>query len=170
MSNQNTHETLAGQDPEPVKAEVYKQLIKKLESLMQDESDFIANVSNLCALLHAEFDFHWVGIYRVVGKQLVLGPFQGPVACTRIDYGKGVCGQAWKQQRALIVDDVDAFPGHIACSALSRSEIVLPIFGGAAEVLAILDIDDRALARFDDTDRLYLEQCLTVLTRSSDLL
>ena len=126
----------------------YQALLQEVEALTAGETDEIANMANIAAAIHARMGFHWTGFYRVVGDELVLGPFQGPVACTRIRYGRGVCGTAWKEGRTLIVPDVEQFPGHIACSALSRSEIVIPIVRKGA-VVAELDIDSAELDTFD---------------------
>ena len=141
------------------KEEKYQELLQEAEALTAGETDEIANMANLAAAIHARFGFHWVGFYRVCGEELVLGPFQGPVACTRIRYGLGVCGTAWKEGRTLIVPDVDQFPGHIACSALSRSEIVIPITRAGA-VVAELDIDSAELDTFDAVDELWLTRIL----------
>lgn len=137
----------------------YQSLIPQIEALITGEDDLIANLANICAALKEQFNWFWVGFYIVKNDQLVLGPFQGPVACTRILKGKGVCGTAWQQAETLIVPDVDAFPGHIACSSLSRSEIVLPIFNND-EVIGVLDVDSELLAHFDETDARYLEQII----------
>lgn len=137
----------------------YQSLIPQIEALITGEDDLIANLANICAALKEQFNWFWVGFYIVKKDQLVLGPFQGPVACTRILKGKGVCGTAWQQAETLIVPDVDAFPGHIACSSLSRSEIVLPIFNND-EVIGVLDVDSELLAHFDETDARYLEQII----------
>ena len=144
------------------KEEKYQELLQEIEALTANESDEIANMANIAAAIHAKMGFHWVGFYRVCGEELVLGPFQGPVACTRIRYGRGVCGTAWKQGRTLIVPDVDQFPGHIACSALSRSEIVIPIARKGA-VVAELDIDSAEPDTFDAVDEHYLTVLLTSL-------
>lgn len=143
-----------------MKEETYKSLLVQLHSLMQGESDMIARMANMAAVLHQAFGFWWTGFYRVVGDELVLGPFQGPVACTRIPFGKGVCGTAWKRRETVVVPDVEQFPGHIACSSESRSEIVVPAFSASGIVTAVLDIDSRSLNTFDETDRLYLEQAV----------
>ena len=142
----------------------YRELLQEAEALTAGETDEIANMANLAAAIHAKFGFHWVGFYRVHGEELVLGPFQGPVACTRIRYGRGVCGTAWKEKHTLIVPDVDQFPGHIACSALSRSEIVIPIVRADA-VVAELDIDSAELNTFDAVDEYYLTRLLTAAYR-----
>lgn len=139
------------------KEEQYQALIPQIRALLSGEKDPVANMANLAALLHQEMGFWWTGFYRVEGQELVLGPFQGPIACTRIAHGRGVCGTAWKERRTLLVPDVEQFPGHIACSAESKSEIVVPIWQ-QGEVVAVLDIDSRALGSFDQTDRNYLEQ------------
>jgi L-methionine (R)-S-oxide reductase len=135
------------------KAEKYESLIPQLKSLVEGEPDFIANLSNIMSALKYTMDFFWVGIYFVKDKQLVLGPFQGPVACTRIAYGKGVCGKSWELKKTILVEDVDQFPGHIACSSLSKSEIVLPAFDKKGDVFLILDVDSEHVAYFDETDR-----------------
>lgn len=125
--------------------------------MVEDETNLIANLSNLSSLIHFTFNFWWTGFYFVDGKQLVLGPFQGPLACTRIPFGKGVCGSAWAQKKTLVVPDVEQFPGHIACSSESRSEIVVPLFHDG-EVWAVLDIDSKELGTFDEVDRKWLEK------------
>jgi GAF domain-containing protein len=130
--------------------------------LLLGEDDLIANMANVAAALKEGFGFFWVGFYRVVGDQLVLGPFQGPVACSRIAYGKGVCGTAWKEGRVVVVPDVDQFPGHIACSSLSRSEIVVPVWSGN-RIIAVLDIDSDQLDAFDEIDAHYLEKVCDLL-------
>lgn len=142
----------------------YAELLEEIQALTATESDDIANMANIAAAIHAKMGFHWTGFYRVIGDELVLGPFQGPVACTRIRYGRGVCGTAWKEARTLIVPDVDQFPGHIACSALSRSEIVIPILRDGA-IWGELDIDSAELDTFDAVDEKYLTQILTPLRR-----
>lgn len=147
---------------EASKAEKYESLIPQLVALTADEPDMIANMANIASALKEVFDFYWVGFYRVVDDKLVLGPFQGPVACTRISYGKGVCGTVWKEQHTIIVPDVDLFPGHIACSSNSRSEIVVPILQDG-EVWAVLDVDSDTLESFDETDRYYLEKIASLL-------
>lgn len=139
------------------KEERYEELLPRAQALLEGEDDLIARMANLAALLHSEFGFWWTGFYRVAGDVLILGPFQGPVACTRIPYGKGVCGSAWKQGGTIVVPDVDAFPGHIACSSESRSEIVVPVFRDGT-VCAVLDIDSRELSTFDEVDAKYLEK------------
>ena len=138
------------------KETLYKELIPQAESLLEGETDEIACMANLAALLHRAFGFWWTGFYRVVGGELVLGPFQGPVACIHIPYGRGVCGTAWKRNETVVVPDVEEFPGHIACSSESRSEIVVPV-RRQGQVVAVLDIDSKELAAFDDTDREFLE-------------
>ena len=139
------------------KEEIYKAIYPKLQALIDGEPDFIANMANIASVLREAFGFFWIGFYRVEGDRLVLGPFQGPPACTRIVYGKGVCGTAWKEAGTLIVPDVDKFPGHIACSSLSRSEIVVPVMQGDL-VTAVLDVDSDRLDHFDETDAFYLEK------------
>ena len=145
------------------KAEQYQLVFRQAQSLASAETDPIANMANLAALLHSTFHFWWTGFYRVEGSELVLGPFQGPLACTRIGFGRGVCGTAWKEERAVVVDDVEQFPGHIACSSVSRSEIVVPVFK-ENKVVAVLDIDSEHLSAFDDIDRRWLERIVAVLT------
>ena len=142
--------------------EKYKELLPQLKALIDGEEDIIANYANISAALKQTFDFFWVGFYIVKKEQLVLGPFQGPIACTRIGYGKGVCGTAWKENRTVIVPDVEQFDGHIACSSASRSEIVVPIHWNN-EVVAILDIDSEHLNHFDETDAKYLEELARIL-------
>ncbi len=139
------------------KEEHYNSLLPQVKALCEGETDLIAKMANVAALLHHEFDFWWTGFYRVVNNELLLGPFQGPIACVHIAYGRGVCGTAWKERRTAVVPDVEEFPGHIACSSESRSEIVVPIFNDA-DIIAVLDIDSRDLATFDDIDANYLEQ------------
>lgn len=144
------------------KEEKYRELLRQAEALLADEKDPIARMSNLSAMLHTEMGFWWTGFYRVQEEELILGPFQGPVACLRIAFGRGVCGTAWKEQRTLVVPDVEQFPGHIACSSESRSEIVIPVWQ-QSQVVAVLDIDSRELNSFDNTDREWLEK-FAVLT------
>ncbi|MBO7270101.1 MAG: GAF domain-containing protein [Bacteroidales bacterium] len=144
------------------KQERYATLFPQLQTLMSAEDDLIANMANLCACLRDTFHFWWVGFYRVCGEELLLGPFQGPLARTRIAKGRGVCGSAWQQERCIIVPDVEQFPGHIACSSASRSEIVLPLFKDN-KILAVLDIDSEYLNHFDETDRYWLEKILALL-------
>ena len=153
------------------KQEQYEQFLPELALLIQDEHDEISVLANVAAALKETFHFFWVGFYLVreqegSAPQLYLGPFQGPTACYRIGFGRGVCGSAWKQRQTLVVPDVEEFPGHIACSSLSRSEIVVPIFNKASEVVGVLDIDSTELATFDDTDRQYLEQLCQLLTEN----
>jgi GAF domain-containing protein len=144
------------------KQEQYNSLIPQIEALLEGEIDLIANQANTIAALKEQFKWFWVGFYTVKNGELVLGPFQGPVACTRIAKGKGVCGTAWEQGKTLVVPDVDAFPGHIACSSLSRSEIVVPIYQNN-EMVAVLDVDSEELGQFDQTDAQYLEQIVKLL-------
>lgn len=145
------------------KAEKYELLYKQIAEVVKYESDFIALMANISAMIHHTFGFWWTGFYRVIGKELVLAPFQGPMACTRIAYGKGVCGTAWQRGESIVVEDVEQFPGHIACSSLSRSEIVVPIKNKDNDVVAVLDIDSEHLATFDKVDRLSLENIATLL-------
>ena len=141
-----------------MKAQKYQMLVSQIASLIEGETDQIAVMSNVVAAIHQEMKFWWTGFYRVIGDELLLGPFQGPVACMPIPFGRGVCGTAWLRQQTVVVPDVDQFPGHIACSSQSRSEIVVPVFGPDGKVTAVLDIDSDQLATFDDVDRQYLEQ------------
>ena len=144
------------------KNDKYELLYKQIVSVVAAESDPIANMANVCSMLHHTFGFWWTGFYRVMGGELVLGPFQGPMACTRIAKGKGVCGTAWSEERTQLVEDVDKFPGHIACSSLSRSEIVVPIWRNN-EIIGVLDIDSEHLATFDSTDQEWLERIVQLL-------
>jgi GAF domain-containing protein len=146
------------------KKEQYELLLQQLAALVGGEKDVVANMANFSAALKEVFEFWWVGFYLVKNEQLVLGPFQGPVACTRIAYGCGVCGTAWREMQTLIVPDVDQFPGHIACSSLSRSEIVVPLMADG-EVWAVLDIDSSELAAFDAIDQMYLEQLVKLVEK-----
>ena len=145
------------------KEERYEALIPQLKSLISTETDQIANYANVSAALKEVFDFLWVGFYRVSDKVLVLGPFQGPIACTRIAFGKGVCGFAWQEGKTIIVPDVDQFPGHIACSSRSKSEIVVPVVK-EAKILAVLDVDSELLNNFDEIDTKYLEIICALLS------
>ena len=147
-----------------MKEEKYKLLTEQIRSLIAGEEDEVAVMANVCAVIHESMGFWWTGFYRVVNNELLLGPFQGPVACMHIGFGKGVCGTAWKEQRIVVVPDVEEFPGHIACSSLSRSEIVVPVFSKSGAVVAVLDIDSKDLATFDDTDSRYLEEICRMLT------
>ena len=146
------------------KEEKYEVLYRQIVALMEGESDMIANMANVAAMIHSTFRFWWTGFYRVVGEELVLSPFQGDLACSRIRYGRGVCGTAWKSQTTQVVPDVELFPGHIACSSLSRSEIVVPVWRGG-EIVAVLDIDSEHLATFDEVDRLWLERIVKLFVR-----
>lgn len=143
------------------KEQKYELLYRQAREIVAGEEDVVANMANLAAMIHHTFGFWWTGFYRVVGEELVLGPFQGPIACTRIAYGRGVCGTAWQRGTTVVVPDVEQFPGHIACSSLSRSEIVVPIRKGD-NIVAVLDIDSEHLATFDDVDREWLE-CIVKL-------
>lgn len=147
------------------KKEKYESLLPQIKALIEGERDFIANLSNIMSVLKFGMNFFWVGVYFVKETELVLGPFQGPVACTRIALGKGVCGTAWKEKRTIVVEDVDQFPGHIACSSLSKSEIVLPAFDKNGNVMLVLDIDSDQLATFDQTDSIYLEQLMRLIEK-----
>ena len=146
------------------KSEKYRELVASIRALVEGETDQIAVMSNIAAAIHQTMRFWWTGFYRVQQGELVLGPFQGPVACMHIAFGRGVCGTAWKQQQTIIVPDVEQFPGHIACSSASRSEIVVPVFDASGNVVAVLDIDSEHLATFDDVDRQYLEEICSLLT------
>src|SRR5476651_2077957 len=145
------------------KKEQYQSLLPQIEALLSGKPDLVANLANICAALKEQFKWFWVGFYLVKGDELVLGPFQGPVACTRIAKGKGVCGVAWKKAETLIVPDVDAFPGHIACSSLSRSEIVVPLFYNN-NVVGVLDVDSEELDKFDAIDEEYLQQIVKLFS------
>ena len=144
------------------KEEQYQTLLPQIKGLLEGEPDLIANLANISAALKEQFGWLWVGFYLVKNDELVLGPFQGPVACTRIKKGRGVCGTAWAKGETIIVPDVEKFPGHIACSSLSRSEIVLPLFENG-EIRGVLDVDSVVLNTFDDTDKRYLEQVLSLI-------
>ncbi|HWI91535.1 MAG TPA: GAF domain-containing protein [Flavisolibacter sp.] len=145
------------------KQEQYEALIPQIKGLLEGENDLIANLANVAAALKEQFNWLWVGFYLVKNDELVLGPFQGPVACTRIKKGRGVCGSSWAQQKTLIVPDVEKFPGHIACSSASKSEIVIPISSNN-EVVAVLDVDSKHLNEFDETDQTYLEQVVSLVS------
>lgn len=138
--------------------EIYESLIPQIKALVEGEEDLIANLSNIAAALKQAFGFFWVGFYLLKKDELVLGPFQGPIACTRIAKGKGVCGSAWEKNETIIVADVDAFPGHIACSSDSKSEIVVPIYDTKKNIVGVLDVDSDMLDDFDETDKIYLEK------------
>ena len=138
------------------KEEQYQSLLPQIKGLLEGESDLVANLANVAAALKEQFNWFWIGFYLVKNNELVVGPFQGPVACTRIKKGRGVCGTSWAEAKSIIVADVEKFPGHIACSSLSRSEIVVPVIRNN-EVVAVLDVDSEALDHFDETDRKYLE-------------
>ncbi len=169
-------------DSMETKRETYEALVPQIEALVSGETDLIANMANVAAVLHAAFGFWWTGFYRVTGEglqvtgeglqvtgkglqELVLGPFQGPMACTRIPYGKGVCGTAWQRGETVIVPDVHAFAGHIACSSESNSEIVVPIWQDG-KVIAVLDIDSKDYNTFDETDKIYLEQIAKIISKT----
>lgn len=139
------------------KVELYEQTYKAVQSLLSNETDEIANMANVSAVIKDTFHFWWVGFYRVSGNELILGPFQGPLACTRIKKGKGVCGTSWAQESTIVVPDVEEFPGHIACSSESKSEIVVPVWKNNT-VSAVLDIDSEFLSTFDETDKVWLEK------------
>lgn len=145
------------------KEDKYALLYKQIAEVVKYESDDIVLMANVASMIHYTFNFWWTGFYRVIGDELVLAPFQGPMACSRIAYGKGVCGTAWQRGESIVVEDVEQFPGHITCSSLSRSEIVVPIYNKDNDIIAVLDIDSEHLATFDDIDRLYLEQIATLL-------
>jgi len=147
------------------KEEIYQALLPQVEALISGEKDLMANLANIAAALREAFGFFWVGFYVVQGQELVLGPFQGPIACTRIAYGRGVCGTAWKEQKTQLVPDVEAFPGHIACSSASKSEIVVPAFQNG-EVFLVLDVDSDLLDDFDAVDQRYLEALMGLLEKT----
>lgn len=145
------------------KEEKYQLVVQQAKGLTEDEPNVIANLANLAALLKSTFNFWWVGFYLVDNDELVLGPFQGPVACTRIGFGKGVCGSSWKEEKTLVVDDVHAFPGHIACSSESNSEIVVPVFNANNKVGMVLDVDSEHFNHFDSIDQKYLEELCSLI-------
>ena len=145
------------------KNQTYQLLVKQVESLLQDEDNTVGQLANAAALLHETMGWWWTGFYLVKGGELQLGPFQGPIACYRIKRGKGVCGTAWHENRTIVVPDVEQFPGHIACSSLSRSEIVVPLRNQDGEVIGVLDIDSKELATFDDVDAHWLEDIARVI-------
>jgi GAF domain-containing protein len=147
------------------KEEIYQALLPQVEALISGEQDLVANLANIAAALREAFGFFWVGFYVVQGQELVLGPFQGPIACSRIAYGRGVCGTAWKEQKTQLVPDVEAFPGHIACSSASKSEIVVPAFQNG-EVFLVLDVDSDQLDDFDGVDQRYLEDLMGLLEKT----
>ena len=147
------------------KTALYVQLVEQTRALVENEPDDIANMANVAALIHETFHFWWTGFYRLIDDDLVLGPFQGPIACTRIKRGRGVCGAARERRETIVVPDVEQFPGHIACSSASRSEIVVPLFDAAGQVSGVLDIDSEHLATFDDTDARYLGQIAALLSK-----
>ena len=144
------------------KEEKYLELYDRIRAVIEGEADKVANMANAAALIHETFGFWWTGFYIVNGEQLVLGPFQGPAACTRIPFGKGVCGTAWKLKESIVVPDVEEFPGHIACSSLSRSEIVVPVFEDE-EVTGVLDIDSKEFSTFDEVDKKWLEKIVRLI-------
>jgi L-methionine (R)-S-oxide reductase len=155
-------------DPSLPKAEKYNQLIPQINALVEGEHNLVANMSNVMAALRTAFEFFWVGVYLVDQQQpdeLVLGPFQGPIACTRIKKGRGVCGAAWQQAKTIIVPDVDQFPGHIACSSASKSEIVIPVYDENKEVVMVIDVDSEMYNTFDTIDQHYLEQISAIITQ-----
>ncbi len=147
------------------KSAIYDSLIPQIKALVGDETDLVANLANVAAAIKQTFGFFWVGFYLVKDDELILGPFQGPIACTRIALGKGVCGKSWEKGETIVVDDVDAFPGHIACSSLSKSEIVVPVVKNG-NIVAVLDIDSDTLSTFDETDAHYLNNLCEWLSSS----
>ena len=157
-----------------MKEEKYRLLTEQIRSLIEGERDMVAVMANVAAAIHETMGFFWTGFYRVMpkdssdgsGQELVLGPFQGPVACMHIPFGRGVCGTAWQRKETIVVPDVEQFPGHIACSSLSRSEIVVPLFSKDGEVTAVLDIDSKDLATFDEIDKKYLEELVKALSKT----
>lgn len=152
---------------EGCKDEKYRVLHAQIKALTEGESDLTANMANISSMIHQTFGFWWTGFYRVCGQELILGPFQGPLACSRIPFGRGVCGTAWKEEKTIIVPDVELFPGHIACSSASRSEIVVPVFkGDGKEITAVLDIDSAEPDTFDDTDRTWLEEIVKLIPQT----
>lgn len=152
---------------EGCKDEKYRVLHAQIKALTEGESDLTANMANISSMIHQTFGFWWTGFYRVCGQELILGPFQGPLACSRIPFGRGVCGTAWKEEKTIIVPDVELFPGHIACSSASRSEIVVPVFkGDGKEITAVLDIDSAEPDIFDETDRTWLEEIVKLIPQT----
>ncbi len=152
---------------EGCKDEKYRVLHAQIKSLTEGESDLTANMANISSMIQQTFGFWWTGFYRVCGQELILGPFQGPLACSRIPFGRGVCGTAWKEEKTIIVPDVELFPGHIACSSASRSEIVVPVFkGDGKEITAVLDIDSAEPDTFDETDRTWLEEIVKLIPQT----
>ncbi len=145
------------------KEQRYQELLPQIQGLLSGEDDLIANMANMVAALQMTFSWLWVGFYIVRGEQLVLGPFQGPIACTRINKGKGVCGSAWQSGEIQLVPDVEQFPGHIACSSFSKSEIVLPVRNTIGEIIAVLDVDSETLNQFDEIDAKYLAQIIKLI-------
>ena len=141
----------------------YSELLEEIRSVIQDEKDTVACMANVAALIHERFGFWWTGFYRVIDNELVLGPFQGPVACTRIRKGRGVCGTSWNERRTIVVPNVHEFPGHIACSSLSNSEIVVPVFDESRNITGVLDIDSREFSTFDETDAKWLENICALI-------
>ena len=141
----------------------YSELLEEIRSVIQDEKDTVACMANVAALIHERFGFWWTGFYRVIDNELVLGPFQGPVACTRIRKGRGVCGTSWNEGRTIVVPNVHEFPGHIACSSLSNSEIVVPVFDESRNITGVLDIDSREFSTFDETDAEWLENICALI-------
>jgi L-methionine (R)-S-oxide reductase len=148
------------------KKEKYESLLPQIQALIEGERDLVANLSNISAALKQTFNFFWVGFYLVKQNELVLGPFQGTIACTRIHRGKGVCGTSWENGETIIVPDVDAFPGHIACSNASRSEVVVPIYDTKNNIVGVLDVDSDVLNDFDETDKIYLEKLCEMVGKS----
>ena len=144
------------------KTEQYESLVPQIQGLLEGETNLTAKLANIAAALKEQFNWWWVGFYLVIDDELVLGPFQGPVACTRIKKGRGVCGKSWETEKTLIVEDVEKFPGHIACSSFSKSEIVVPIFKDG-EIIGVLDVDSEHLAYFDETDRSFLEKIVGLI-------
>lgn len=152
---------------EGCKDEKYRVLHAQIKALTEGESDLTANMANISSMIHQTFGFWWTGFYRVCGQELIMGPFQGPLACSRIPFGRGVCGTAWKEEKTIIVPDVELFPGHIACSSASRSEIVVPVFkGDGKEITAVLDIDSAEPDTFDETDRAWLEEIVKLIPQT----
>lgn len=144
------------------KAAQYESLLPQIKGLLEGETNLVANLANIAAALKEQFNWWWVGFYWIHENELVLGPFQGPVACTRIKIGRGVCGKSWETEKTLIVEDVEKFPGHIACSSLSKSEIVVPVFKNG-HIVGVLDVDSEHLAHFDETDRDFLEKIVDLI-------
>ena len=147
------------------KSDIYREILPQIQALVEDEPNLVANLANMASALKSAFDWLWVGFYLVEGNELVLGPFQGPPACTRIAYGRGVCGQSWARRQVMVVPDVNRHPDHIACSSLSQSEIAVPVYDRSGGVVAVLDADSETTGQFDRTDAQYLQELCALIGR-----